>query len=216
MDVEGAKGDETVLMLDLFSGLHGASASFSDNGWEVISIEKNTELPATHHMDILKEKNMIIEMFSDHPIDFIWASPPCYEFSQGWSAPRSIAAREGRLDGYEPDMSVVFATLDIIRQLKPRYWALENVQGACRYFEPYLGQHRIKLGAAYIWGNFPRLGFKEISRGYKKDQDTGSHDKLRSNKRAKVPYWISDQIRISVQYQMMLDDFAQGLPSSRG
>ena len=205
-----------MLMLDLFSGLHGASAAFEEHGWDVISIEKNTELVATHHMDILEEKNAIIDMYKNEQIDFLWASPPCHEFSQGWSAPRSIAAREGRLDGYDPDMSTVFATLDIIRECKPRYWALENVQGACRYFMPYLGEHRIKLGAAYIWGNFPRLGFKEISRGYKTEQDTGSYDKLRSNKRAKIPYWISDQVRRSVQYQMMLDDFAEGLPQSRG
>lgn len=204
-------------MIDLFSGLHGASAAFTDHGWGVISIERNRELTATYHMDVKEQKDEIVEMLTRlERIDFLWASPPCYEFSQGHAAPRSVAAREGKLDSYEPDMSVVLATMDIIRAVKPRYWALENVQGACRYFRPHLGEHRIKLGAAFIWGNFPRLGFKEISNGYKVEQDPGKRDPLRSNKRAKIPYWISEQIRQSVQYQMMLDDFAESLPQSRG
>ena len=205
------------LMIDLFSGLHGASAAFTENGWGVISIEKNRDLEATYHMDVLREKDQIIEILSKlERIDFLWASPPCHDFSLGFSAPRSVAAREERLDLYEPDMSTVLATIEIIESVRPRYWAIENVQGACRYFMPVLGEHRIKLGPAYIWGNFPRLGFKEINNRYKVDQDPGKRDPLRSTKRAKIPYWISDQVRQSVQYQMMLDDFAESLPQSRG
>jgi len=207
------------LMIDLFSGLHGASAAFTENGWGVISIEKNRDLEATYHMDVSREKDQIIEILSKlERIDFLWASPPCYEFSLAYPAPRSVAARNGDLDLYEPDMSLVLATREIIQSVRPRYWAIENVQGACRYFKPVLGEHRIKLGAAYIWGNFPRLGFKEITKNHKQElfSKTGKNTPNRANVHAKIPYWISEQIRISVQYQMMLDDFAESLPQSRG
>ena len=207
------------LMIDLFSGLHGASAAFTDHGWGVISIERNRDLTATYHMDVKAQKDEIVQLLNKlERIDFLWASPPCYEFSHAYPAPKSVAARAGELDSYEPDMSVVLATIDIIRAVKPRYWALENVQGACRYFRPHLGEHRIKLGAAYIWGNFPRLGFKEITKSHKKElfSKTGKNTPNRSNVHAKIPYWISEQIRQSVQYQMMLDDFAESLPQSRG
>ena len=78
------------LMIDLFSGLHGASAAFTENGWGVISIEKNRDLEATYHMDVLREKDRIIEILSKlERIDFLWASPPCYDFSQAHAAPGS-------------------------------------------------------------------------------------------------------------------------------
>ena len=79
--------------------------------WGVISIEKNRNLEATYHMDVLREKDQIIEILSKlERIDFLWTSPPCYEFSLAYPAPRSVAARNGDLDLYEPDMSLVLAT----------------------------------------------------------------------------------------------------------
>lgn len=211
------------IMLDLFSGLGGAHCAFQfpENNksiWKIYSVEKNRKLYATHHLDIVKQTYEVIALFEDMEIDFLWASPPCYDFSLAYPAPRAVASREGTLDEYKPDMKPLEATLKIIEAVKPRYWAIENVQGAIRYFEPYIGKHRLKLGSCYLWGNFPIVGFDVKDTQHKKKLFAKTHKDTpnRSNVHAKTPYWISNQVRIAVQYQMMIDDFAQGLPQSRG
>ena len=67
-------------MLDLFSGLHGASAAFeADDRWEVISVDNNTDLEADYHLD-LASNGAVEQMCHIGKIDLIWASPPCIEF----------------------------------------------------------------------------------------------------------------------------------------
>ena len=212
------------IMLDLFSGLGGANFSFKTHIfegrsiWQVYSIDNNPELYCTHPYDIVKDKNKIIDEFLGSQIDFLWASPPCYDFSLAYPAPRALAAREGRLDEYKPDLAPLKATLDIIKALKPRYYAIENVQGAIRYFKPLIGEHRLKLGSCYFWGNFPLIGFcvKDTKHKAKLFASTNKDTPNRSNVHAKTPLWISEQFRISVQYQMMIDDFAELYTPSTG
>jgi len=197
-------------MVDLFSGMGGANSAFTGI-WQVHSVESNRDFAATHHLDIVKQTDAVIAALLDIDIDFLWSSPPCDEFSLAYPAPRSVAAREGVLDLYKPDMKPLEATLKIIDALKPRYWAIENVQGAIRYFEPYIGKHRVKLGSIYLWGNFPVVGFTTVDSKHKQKlfAKTNANTENRSNVHAKTPHWVSNQVRIAVQYQMMIDDFAQ-------
>ena len=89
-------------MLDLFSGLGGASEAMLNHGWEVKRIEKNPELvlvPNTEIMDVydlgqLLDINIADGHYPDQPT-LIWASPPCTDFSNGFSSPKSIAIRAG-------------------------------------------------------------------------------------------------------------------------
>ena len=118
--------------LDLFSGLGGASEAFAQDpsNWNVLRIDNNPllcEVPSTVIMDI-KQFTPIHPTKAPKPIDVIWASPPCTEFSGGFNSPKSKAARspEG-LDSYEPDMSLLEATMRIIKIVKPKYWVIENV-----------------------------------------------------------------------------------------
>lgn len=198
-------------MLDLFSGLGGASEAFLKNGWYVTRVENNPVFgPGGEHYVPHTLTVDVMDGFTDkfHPkdIDFLWASPPCYEFSLAYSSIRSKRAREG-ID-HEPDMTLIKRTIELIQLIKPRYWAIENVVGASKYFEPLLGKHRLLVGSAMLWGNFPVIGFQALEKAYKKKKgDLSRWSEIRSNERAKIPYWLSEQMRISVQYQMMLDDF---------
>ena len=205
-------------MIDLFSGLGGASEAFLKNGWDVVRIENNPVfapggehyVPHTVCADVMALTNNL-----GKEIDFLWASPPCYEFSTAYSSIRSTKARQG-ID-HEPDMTLINRTIELIKINKPRYWAIENVVGASKYFQPLLGKHRLLVGSAMLWGNFPIIGFEALEKKYKKRAgDLGRWSDIRSNLRAKIPYWLSEQMRISVQYQMTVDDFAESLPPSRG
>ena len=82
-------------MVDLFSGLGGASeAFFHDPNWSVLRIDNNSKLLERldfnvmdlYDGDRLDEIVALIRLWNscvvgDKPIDFIWASPPCKEFS---------------------------------------------------------------------------------------------------------------------------------------
>jgi hypothetical protein len=176
-------------ILDLCSGLGGWTEAFVQNGWNVIRIENNPELnyvPFTQEWDVLEWQDWIDNI--PHP-EIIVASPPCLEFSDALSAPRTRARREGR--EFTPNLDLVRACLDIIDYLKPKYWILENVRGAQEDFRPLLGARRQKIGSFYLWGNFPLIITNPGFHHTKDDNDPGSSNPLRANIRAMIPFEIS-------------------------
>ena len=195
-------------MIDLCSGLGGASEAFFQNGWKVHRFDNNkifsdpqseNYVPHTTYCDVTK-------FIPTMDCDFLFASPPCYQFSLAYDAPRPRAAREGR--PFKPDMTILEKIIEYRDRINPRYWAIENVVGAGKYFSEYLGPCRIKLGAALLWGNFPLVGFKEVDARwkYKNDNSRARYSPIRSNIIAKLPYWISDQLRVSAS-SLKLEDF---------
>jgi site-specific DNA-cytosine methylase len=189
------------VMLDLFSGLGGASEAFIQNGWTVIRIENNPKLqhiPKTFDLDVLDWKNWITLL--PDKIDLIWASPPCLEFSQAFNAPKSIAKREGR--DFEPDLNALKAAIEIIEHYDPTFWCIENVVGAKEHFKPLLGKPRQIIESFMLWGNFPYLhmdkGFKHLKK------DVGSNNPLRSNYRAIIPFEISFELYSTIKNQTTL------------
>jgi len=191
-------------MLDLFSGLGGASEAMLAAGWEVHRLENNLllkDVPGTIIQDIQTWP------FQEVPAgyyDLIWASPPCVDFSDGYSSPKMRARRAG--EDYNPDLTLVKRSIEIIEYLMPEYHVIENVRGAQPYFEDLLGKPNQIIGSAYLWGKFPKIsvpaGWKMPS---KYENDAWSSDPLRANKRAKIPYEISNGLRLAIQNQMTLD-----------
>ena len=202
--------------LDLFSGLGGASEAFAQDlgDWSVLRIDNNLlvqGVPFTR-IECVKELSKIVWPFA-HPegkkIDCIWASPPCREFSHGYNSPKSVAARNGGLDAYEPDMSLLEATLEIIQIVKPKFWVIENVVGSIRYFAEYLGEPRQIIGPYVLWGNFPLLDVDESQIATKASKDVHSSNPLRSNYKAKVDIAISQALKFAIENQKSLFDFEE-------
>ena len=198
-------------MLDLFSGLGGASESFLNNGWEVKRVENNMLLknvPNTTICDVQQLENQL-EIMMQHSmptekIDFIWASPPCTDFSVAYSSPRSKAYREGQ--EYYPAYAIelVQCAKRIIDMLQPTYWCIENVRGSCTWLKEILGEPRKVVGPFVFWGNFPHLDLPPNYTHKKFENDTWSTDPLRANKRALVPYEISNAFRCAIESQKTL------------
>jgi hypothetical protein len=193
-------------MLDLYSGLGGASEAFVQAGWNVIRIENNPDLqyiPKTYDIDVIKlsQNKTILESWEKQfgKIDLIWASPPCTEFSNGFNSPKSRAIRAG--EDYFPDMRHVHAALEIIRYFDPTYWVIENVYGASPYFQPLLGKPRQIVEPFLLWGNFPYLHLKDFKH---KKIDKGSGHKLRSNYRALIPFELSFELFETIRCQKTL------------
>jgi hypothetical protein len=183
---------------DLCSGLGGWSEAFVQDDWIVIRVEINPDLtyiPHTLHFDV---KDYLDWMYLLPKPDLILASPPCTEFSLAQNY------RGGRPD--HPDMSILEACIDIIKLAQPKYWCIENVSGACKHFEPYLGKHTQRAGPFYLWGNFPYVALDPSWTHNKEDQVKGPRS-LRSNQRGKIPFMISFKMLQAFRQQKTLEEY---------
>lgn len=201
-------------VLDLCSGLGGFSEAFLEAGHEVLRIENNPLLA-----DVAETKIICIFEFRDwledniegerflwmDNIDLILFSPPCYEFSTAFSAPRSIHERESPLIPYQPSTDILECGLDIIEMLKPRYHIIENVRGATKYFKEIVGTPR-QINDAYVfWGNFPSFVPRSFPSKAEKDERWSP---LRSNVRGKIPIEISSALLEAVENQKSIFEYA--------
>ena len=214
-------------MIDLYAGLGGGSAAFRKHGHYNTQVEFNTDLATINDglsvfTDILEFEDLIIHHFkkrmswlarhTDLKFVFVWASPPCTEFSLGYNAPGPTAARLGI--HFEPDMSHVEVSKRIIDALELEaerhglrfVWAIENVRGAIKHFTPFLGKPRSIVAKFCLWGNFPRLAFMDDEvKKHKIPTSFKGMSKFRSNLRAKVPEALSMRMMDSVMGQAQLD-----------
>jgi len=196
------------VFLDLCSGLGGASEAFvSASNWKAIRIESNPALedvPHTHILDVLQWTDWIDRF--PHP-EVIWASPPCREFSRAYNAPAPASEREGI--EFVPDLSIVRACTEIIDYFKPKWFIVENVQGAIGAFESLLGQPTQRIGPFYLWGRFPNIAVDRDFLHTKSQEDVWSTDPLRANKKAKVPLEISTGLLRACEDQMTLQRWCE-------
>ena len=199
-------------MLDLFSGVGGASESFiHDQKWSVLRIDNNPLLsgvPYTIIDDIQNVENNVITWKANNPkIDLIWASPPCLDFSNAFASPKSKHVRDHGIDSYEPNMELLESALVVIEKLNPKYFVIENVVGATRYFNKILGEPRQIIGPYVLWGNFPFLEIDKSALQSKAKKDVHSSNPLRSNYKAKVDFEISRALKEAIENQTSILDF---------
>jgi len=200
--------------LDLFSGFGGASEAFTQDlgNWTVLRIDNNPLLSGVPFTVIDNVNNVLDRLprkrAMEWPkLDVIWASPPCREFSGGYSSPKSKHIREHGIESYKPDMSLLTTALDIIDTVKPKYWVIENVVGSIRYFREYLGEPRQIIGPYVLWGNFPYLDVDSTQLTPKSKKDVHSSDPLRANYKAKVDFVISKALKDALDNQTSILEF---------
>ena len=104
-------------MLDLFSGTGSVAKVARRQGWGTVTLDR--DLPADLQTDI---KDWDCTSFHEKFFDFVWASPPCTEYSRAkTTAPRDI----------EGVNNIAERTLKIISFLKPEFWVIENPEADC-------------------------------------------------------------------------------------
>lgn len=191
-------------MLDLFSGLHGASSAFlARSDWEVISVDNNPILNPTICMnveDLIHTEDFarwVADALQGKTFDLIWASPPCVEFYK--------VTRPYFPDDYgnEPDMTLVKLSKYIIEVLKPKTWVIENTKSGTKFIKPILGNYRQCFDPFFLWGNFPKFD-ADVPKNYKAQNDK-RWSELRSNHKAKIPYSISIGLLEAISYQKRLN-----------
>lgn len=177
-------------MLDLCAGLGGASVVMRERGWSVTTLDIDPRFGCDITADLTTWRYV-----GPRP-DLVWISPPCQAF-----------ARKNMRCFYpndpDPDMTLMLAALQLVRDIQPRFWILENVRGAV----PYLGPPTSKHGSFYLWGHYPALpahlpgctkGWGHRSRGADRDPA----------RRAMIPRALSEAVAVAVESQSVLLEVA--------
>ena len=162
-------------VLELFAGTRSIGKAFEKHGHKVYSIEWDKDFENIDwYEDIGKiTAQDIIDRFG-HP-DVIWASPDCTSFSiAAISHHRRKNIETGNLDPVSDYAkfcdNVDQHVLDLIRELKPKYWFIENprggmrkmtwMQGLPRYTVTYCQYGDTRMKPTDIWTNHPDPKFK--------------------------------------------------------
>lgn len=143
-----------MFVVDLFSGTGAATQAFVDRGHKVVRIDiaGSPDIRAdVRHLPIRCKP------------DFVWASPPCQDFSnicvRNWTRNKTGGWPEQGFETYA-------AACDAIAELGPVYWAIENVRGAARWWGPPTKRVGKGPNAPWLlWGNFPPFDTCKLRKG---------------------------------------------------
>ena len=144
--------------LELFCGTKSFSKIAEELGHTTHTVDIEPEFVPDECCDIRKWEPIT-------NVDVLWASPPCQGFSvaaigKNWNRDHTPKTDSARLA-----MELVQTTLDLIEEIKPKYWLIENPRGKLRrmpFMEPFrrvtvsycqYGDTRMK--PTDIWTNVP-------------------------------------------------------------
>ena len=162
--------------MDLFSGTRSIAKAFEKYGHETFTIE----LDKTHenidwYEDILNiTAKDIVDRFG-RP-DVIWASPPCTTYSIAAISHHRYKDSDGNLspksDYAKLSDQLIKHTLQLINDLNPKYWFIENPRGGLRKmnFMKDLPRHTVtycqygdkRMKPTDIWTNHQNSCFKPM------------------------------------------------------
>jgi len=207
-------------VLDLFSGLQGWSQPFRDRGHEVVCVELDEKFPADWR-DVMTFQPKDWGYF-----DIILASPPCTSFSmmsigKHWThehEPKTETARMGR--------ALVQRTLDLVQEMGPRFWIMENPRAKLRKMP--LVQHlerrtvwyctygdktpdgQLRAKPTDLWGSFPALldlrpecqNFRGVGEPHHAAAPRGSRTSTQGMNKAesaKIPYELAMDVCLAAE-----------------
>lgn len=167
-----------MIILELFAGTRSISKQFEKHGHKTYSIEwdKNFE-----NIDLYEDINNVsakdvIKLCGGIP-DIIWASPDCTTYSiAGISHHRKKNKETENLDPVSDYAKFCDRTnkhvLELIQELKPKYYFIENPRGGLRkmdfmknlprYTVTYCQYGDIRMKPTDIWTNYPNPKFKPM------------------------------------------------------
>jgi len=149
-------------VLDLFSGLGGFSQAFKNRGHEVVTVDWLDKFKPTIVADIMNLTPKDFEKYGQ--FDVVLASPPCNCFSvasiyRHWDKERKMPKDEDTLKM----IKLVTRTIELIHQLKPRWWVMENPRGMLRkvigfphYVITQCQYGRSVMKPTDLWGRLPK------------------------------------------------------------
>jgi hypothetical protein len=206
-----------VKVLELFAGTRSISKAFEKRGHETFSIEwnkdfENISLYADINNVTVKD---IIKLCGGVP-DVIWASPDCTTYSiAAISHHRKKNEETENLDAVSDYAKFCDKTnkhvLDLIQELKPKYYFIENPRGGLRKMDFMKGLYRYtvtycqygdnRMKPTDIWTNHPNPQFKPVCKNgdschepAPRGSKTGTQGLKDSKERSVIPSLLCEHI----------------------
>jgi DNA (cytosine-5)-methyltransferase 1 len=153
-----------IIGLSLFANVGVAEALFSDIGVEVKVANEIDEKRARFYSEVYPDAHMICGDITDKAVmkrvvaeskkagvNFVIATPPCQGMSEA-----------GKRDVFDERNQLISYTIDVIKQLKPKYILIENV--------PTLLKTKIVIDGEIV--TIPNYVVRELGKNYSINQET--------------------------------------------
>lgn len=202
-------------VLELFAGTRSIGEAFEEKGHEVFSIDWDKQFENIDwYADIstITAKD-IIEKFG-YP-DIIWASPDCSSYSIAAISHHRKREDDGNLAPVSDYAKFCDKTnthlLELIAELNPKYYFIENprgglrkmrfMQGLPRYTVTYCQYGDKRMKPTDIWTNHPNPNFKPMCKNGDKCHEpaprgskTGTQGLKGSKERSRIPKALCEHI----------------------
>lgn len=202
-------------ILELFAGTRSIGKAFENRGHSVFSVEWDKDFDNIDlYEDISKlTANKIITLFGKP--DIIWASPDCATFSIAGISHHRVQEKDGNLKAVSEYAKFCDKTdihvLELIRELKPKYYFIENPRGGLRkmdfmkgiprYTVTYCQYGDTRMKPTDIWTNHPNPNFKPMCKNGDKchisaprGARTGTQGLKNSKERSIIPKELCEHI----------------------
>ena len=202
-------------VLELFAGTRSIGEAFEERGHKVFSIDWDKQFENIDwYADIstITAKN-IIEKFGQP--DVIWASPDCSSYSIAAISHHRKREDDGNLAPVSDYAKFCDKTnahlLELISELNPKYYFIENprgglrkmkfMQGLPRYTVTYCQYGDKRMKPTDIWTNHPNPNFKPMCKNGDKCHEpaprgskTGTQGLKGSKERSRIPKALCEHI----------------------
>lgn len=201
-------------VLELFAGTRSIGKAFERKGHEVFSVEWNRDFENIDwHEDIGKiTAQDIIDRFGKP--DVIWASPDCTSYSLAAISHHRKKEADGALtpiSDYAKFCDKVNAhVIELIKELNPTYYFIENPRGALcnmgfmkgipKHLVTYCQYGDTRMKPTHIFTNYPNPEFKHCKNGDKchvaapRGSQTGTQGIKGSVDRSRIPEKLCDYV----------------------
>lgn len=205
-----------MIVLELFAGTRSISKQFEKRGHKTYSIEWNKEF---ENIDLYEDINNIttkdiIKLCGCVP-DVIWASPDCSTYSISAISHHRKKEQNGNLKAVSEYAKFCDKTnkhvLDLIQELKPKLYFIENPRGGLRKMDFMKGLYRYtvtycqygdkRMKPTDIWTNHPNTKFKSMCKNgdnchekAPRGSKTGTQGLKNSKERSVIPEQLCEHI----------------------
>lgn len=202
-------------VLELFAGTRSIGKAFEAKGHEVFSIEIDVKHPNINwYADIGRITSEDILRRFGRP-DVIWASPDCTSYSVAAISHHRTQEADGNLAPKSEYAKICdnvnMNVLKLIRELKPRFYFIENPRGGLRKMRFMLPLHRYTVTyCAYgddrmkptdIFTNHPKPDFLSVCKNgagchvsAPRGSRTGTQGRANSVERSRIPQALCEHI----------------------